>query len=154
MTGFVVSLLKKSTISIYENFTYTLIEKQLNSMKSGQGLLQCTHTCTKKKQLYFIWNWVKKNKKNSYWRKEERIRKKEKKKIEMCISEITWVDRVQQYFLLFSFCCKKLYYKICSYFYKNIIKRHEKVQIVFFPSFFLYIFAWLEGKIKNHENIS
>lgn len=79
MTGFVVSLLKKSTISIYENFTNTLIEKQLNSMKSGQGLLQCTHTCTKKKQLYFIWNWVKEEYKKGNWRKEEGIRKKEKR---------------------------------------------------------------------------
>lgn len=88
---------------------------------------------------------------------EERRRNKEKKKkekIEMCISEITWVDRVQQYSPLFLFVVRNYIIKYVLIFIRILLKRHEKVQIVFFPSLFLYIFAWFEGKIKNHENIS
>lgn len=57
-----------------ENFTYTLIEKQLNSMKKWAGFT-LTNTCMTKKQLYFIWNWEKEGKK--LW--EERRRNKKKK---------------------------------------------------------------------------
>lgn len=56
-------------------FTYTLIEKQLNSMKKWAGFT-CTNTCLRKKTTLFHLKLGKRRKKN-YWRKEEGIRKKE-----------------------------------------------------------------------------
>lgn len=52
-------------------FTYTLIEKQLNSMKKWAGFT-CTNTCMVKKTTLFHIEIGKKKKKN-YRRKEERM---------------------------------------------------------------------------------